>query len=152
MKYIKTIIFAFFAFRIIPQFIGILNIAEPGGFVSLILTGIAIGVFYEYLKQKEEEQEIIKQAEEFSQREKYYVKKYGDNFGSAIANKKIMVGMTKEMLIESWGQPGSVKQTVYKNSVKEKCYYAPRETRQNTIKYQQQVNLENNIVVGWSDL
>ena len=62
MRYIKTIIFAFFAFRLVPQIVDILNIAKPGGFLTLILTGITIGVFYEYLKQKEEEKKEIKIA------------------------------------------------------------------------------------------
>ena len=60
--------------------------------------------------------------------------------------------MTKEMLIESQGQPHDIKESVYKEKTNHKFYFRPRETRQNTIVYAFEVSLENDKVVGWRDL
>lgn len=40
-----------------------------------------------------------------SVRTKAYIKKYGQKFGMQIASKQIWVGMTEEMMYDSWGKP-----------------------------------------------
>jgi len=83
---------------------------------------------------------------------KYLISKYGKDIGEKIFARKIWQGMTKGMLIDSWGSPGNVKEQVYKNKVKLKWYYHPRITRQSTIVYRVEVRIEDNIVTGWKDL
>lgn len=39
--------------------------------------------------------------------------KYGQQFGEIISNKQVAIGMTKEMCIESWGEPSHVSESVY---------------------------------------
>ena len=42
------------------------------------------------------------------ERREVFVTKYGDNFGRKIARYEICKGMTKQMVVESWGRPYSI--------------------------------------------
>ena len=55
------------------------------------------------------------------------------------------------MLIYSWGNPADEK-NVSKSGTKLKWYYGGRTTRQRTTTYKNEVQLENDVVVGWKDL
>ena len=55
---------------------------------------------------------------------------YGKGLGTAIAKKKIEIGMTTEMLKKSWGKPSHVDgKVIRKNSVKEYYHYNPYKTK-----------------------
>ena len=51
-----------------------------------------------------------------------------------------------------WGRPGDTKKTVFKTKTKERWYYFPRRTRQDTTVYGYEVKFEDGVVVGWSEL
>ena len=71
---------------------------------------------------------------------------------TAMNNGDIWIDMTKEMLIESWGNPEDEKEDVSREKTKLKWYYASRTTRQGTTAYKHEVHLENDIVEGWKEL
>ena len=60
--------------------------------------------------------------------------------------------MTKQMLVDALGEPDDKKETVFKNKVKLKYLYGKTSTSRGTAKYKTQVNLENDLVVGWKDV
>lgn len=43
---------------------------------------------------------------------KLYVLKYGEEFGKRVSNKQIWIGMTDEMVRDSWGKPDKVDKNV----------------------------------------
>jgi len=104
--------------------------------------------------QKQEQDRIIKKEDKknYEARKKDLIKKYGEKDGNKILNEKIWIGMTKKMLIDSWGNPSDRKENVSKEKVKLKFYYNPRKTRQGTTVYKYEVRLENNIVIKKIDL
>lgn len=59
-----------------------------------------------------------------------------------ILEKRIWQGMTRDQLIDSWGQPLGRSNRVLKTKVKETFTYGSR-------RYGSKVYLENGIVVGW---
>ena len=60
--------------------------------------------------------------------------------------------MTKQMLVDVLGEPDDKKENVSKDKVKLKYLYGKSETSRGTTKYKTEVNLENDLVVGWKDL
>lgn len=72
------------------------------------------------------------------ERKAQLIKKYGTKYGTAIGNKEIMLGMTKAMVIESWGQPDSINKTVGSWGVHEQLVYGSN-----------YVYIENNLVTSW---
>ena len=149
--------------------------------ITFFSTALFSGIFWHYLDDKEQEkmqiewekeekkreQELAAQkkrdakrraqrkkrdAKHRAQRKKKLIEKYGEEFGSLIASKQIGIGMTKEMLLEALGKAADIKETVSKNSIKEKHYYFPRETRQKTTVYKLQVNIEDGLIDSWRDL
>jgi hypothetical protein len=107
-------------------------------------------------KKRKREEEKKKKEEEKKKKEKArkinLLEEYGDNDGKKIFKKKIWVGMTKKMLIDSRGRPRDIEETVYKNTTKQYCFYKKYTTIQKNTRYKFRVDLENDIVVGWKDL
>ena len=64
----------------------------------------------------------------------------------------ICLDMPKDALIASWGEADDKKENVSKDKVKLKFYYGKTETSRGTTKYEYEVNLENDLVVGWKEL
>jgi hypothetical protein len=62
-----------------------------------------------------------------------------------IMAKKVWQGMTKEQLLESWGQPADQGQKVMKT--KTTTTYKYNQTGRN--RFRSRVTLENDVVVGW---
>ncbi len=72
--------------------------------------------------------------------------RYGDlQIVEDIMAKKVWQGMTREQLLESWGQPADQGQRVTKT--KTTTTYKYNQTGRN--RFQSRVTLENDIVVGW---
>jgi hypothetical protein len=67
-------------------------------------------------------------------------------------NKGIWIDMPKHGLIASLGKPADIKENVSKDKVKLKYLYGKSETSRGTTKYKTEVNLENDLVVGWKEL
>lgn len=77
---------------------------------------------------------------EIEKRKTMLERKYGVDIALRIFEKKIWIGMTKEMLFESWGRPNDINRTVGSWGVHEQCIY--------TGAY---VYIENGVVTSWQD-
>jgi hypothetical protein len=78
------------------------------------------------IKQIEAEKEKIDEANKRKKeaaRKSMLIKKYGERMGTLVSNRKILIGMTKEMVSESWGKPSSVNRTVTGSFVHEQWIY-----------------------------
>lgn len=57
------------------------------------------------------------------EREERLIKKYGKKDGNTIIEKKVQIGFTKEMCIESWGKPIDINRTTNSYGVSEQWVY-----------------------------
>ena len=81
------------------------------------------------------------------ERRKVLLEKYGDPvIVDQIMKQIIWQGMSEEQLIDSWGQPISKDQKIYKSKIVETFKY--NQTGKN--RYRNRVKVENGIVVGWN--
>jgi len=69
------------------------------------------------------------------------VEKYGDKWGKLIDEGKIQLGMTKEMVEDSWGKPNDIRRSVGSWGVHEQWIYGD-------YVY---IYIENDIVTSWQD-
>ena len=58
-----------------------------------------------------------------NQRREKFQNKYGKEVGEKITTKNIWIGMTEEMLLDSWGKPNDINQTVTKYSNRKQYVY-----------------------------
>ena len=107
-------------------------------------------------KKKKKEETLKKNEERKKTREKEkldkLIKKYGEEFGNKIYNKKLELRMSKEMTIAIYGKPKKVTEHVTRNSVKKSFFYDSYQTKFDNTKFSFRVDLENDEVVGWKDL
>ncbi len=111
----------------------------------------------QYEREEEQRNRIRhRQIDEKRKREKKRKNRLTELYGEDIANRilknEIWLDMSREMLIESIGQPEDVKENVSRDEIKEKWYYRGRITRQKTKVYELEVRLSNNLVEGWKEL
>ena len=67
--------------------------------------------------EKEKEQNDL-------EHKKNIIRKYGDYYGKLILQNKIKIGMTKEMVLESWGKPYDINRIIGEFGVEEQwCYH-----------------------------
>ncbi|WP_026948091.1 hypothetical protein [Algoriphagus marincola] len=52
-----------------------------------------------------------------------FQKKYGKEVGEKVAKKLIWIGMTEEMLLDSWGEPEDINKTVTRYSISKQYVY-----------------------------
>ena len=71
------------------------------------------------------------------------------NFTSMSAAYKTIVD---KIYYLRWGEPDDNKETVTKSSIKQRLFFNGRENRQGGTSYEYQVDVENDIVVGWKNL
>ena len=67
--------------------------------------------------------------------------KYGSKTAASIIERKIWIGMTKDMLRESWGAPEDINRTVAAASIHEQWVY----------RYGRYVYIEDGTVTSWQD-
>lgn len=91
-------------------------------------------------REKEEKIAADKRKVSIEKRKNELIKKYGATIGLKIFEERIWIGMTKEMLLESWGRPNDINRTVGNWGVHEQCIY--------TSAY---VYVENGVVTSWQD-
>lgn len=77
----------------------------------------------------------------YNDRLKKFVQKYGNSMGPLIAKRVIRLGMTKAMVIDSWGQPQDINRTVGSWGVHEQWVYG-----NSTYVY-----FENGKLTSWQD-
>lgn len=56
----------------------------------------------------------------------FLVQKYGKENADQIRARKVWKGMTKDMILDSWGKPKQIDRYIGKTSVKEEWYYRTR--------------------------
>ena len=66
--------------------------------------------------------------------------------------KNYWIDMPLEMLIASLGNPDDSKENVTKTIKKKRLFYNGRRNIQGGISYEYQIDIENNLVVGWKEL
>lgn len=76
----------------------------------------------------------------------------GKEIREKIEDKKIWIGMEVELLAASWGKAADVKESYTRGVKIQKFYYNPYYNRLHNVKYEIEVTLENDIVIGWKDL
>ena len=81
-------------------------------------------------------------------RKRILMAKYADKrIVAAIIDRKVWQGMTREMLIDSRGDPEEKDETIYKT--KTKITYKYGRTGKN--RFRKRIYIEDGIVVGWKD-
>lgn len=78
------------------------------------------------LKEKEEREEQEQQAifaQEEAREKARLIKKYGKRNAQLIFDEKVEIGFTKQMCIESWGEPQDINRTITRNRVHEQWVY-----------------------------
>ena len=113
---------------------------------------IAIENKKEETNQKELEETAARDLAEKERLEKELTKKFGKQDALRIIEGEIWLGMTKDMLIASRGEPLDTDETVLKSKTKSKFFYEPWFTRQKNMRFKLRIDLENEEVVGWKDL
>ena len=103
-------------------------------------------------REKESAELTKKKAEEEDKWRKRINKEYEGEIAEKLLKKELFIDMTKQMLVDALGEPDDKKETVFKNKVKLKYLYGKTSTSRGTTKYKTQVNLENDLVVGWKDV
>lgn len=98
-------------------------------------------------EKQQKEADILKEQKfkdeqkiEAQRRKSDLIKRYGLKDGQKVFDGKIWIGMSKEMLLQSWGKPDDINRTVTSSSVWEQWVYGKR-----------YVYLENNILTSWQD-
>lgn len=95
------------------------------------------------LKQEElvkEQKELKEKEKQLKERKDALTKKYGKKNAQRILDKKIWLGMSKEMAIESWGQPDDINRTVGSWGVHEQWIYVD-----------EYLYFENGKLTSWQD-
>ncbi len=64
-----------------------------------------------------------KRKADYAARESAMIKKYGKRNGSLIANRRVAIGFTKQMCIDSWGKPKTIHTTTTRYGVNEQWVY-----------------------------
>lgn len=57
------------------------------------------------------------------EQEEFLKKKYGETISNLITNKKVKIGMTKEMCLEAWGKPNRINNTINSKGTYEQWVY-----------------------------
>lgn len=102
----------------------------------LVREGKAEKADWEYLLDDQQAAAEKKRKERLSK----LTSKYGKIAALKIVEGKVWIGMTKEMMIESWGQPEDINRSVGSWGVHEQCIYG------DTYVY-----VENGKVASWQD-
>lgn len=81
----------------------------------------------EQLKQEEQERIEKENARQLAQEEAAYkaklIRKYGKRKASIILEERVEIGFTKEMCIESWGEPYDINRTITQYGTREQWVY-----------------------------
>jgi hypothetical protein len=118
----------------------VITIAQP--ILGIFLFAIAFGgwVLFRYLK-----------SDNLTKRNNQIIQKYGKENGTAILTKRLMIGMSKEMVQLTKGRPDYVKKTEKVGERTEKWYWGKYEVRK-TTKYRTYGILVNDELTEFGDL
>ena len=104
---------------------------------------------------KEEKLKERKRLEEEKLKERKRLKelldRYGQEFASAVHEKKLQMDMPRELVDEILGQPEDTKESVTKTKTKVRAFYGVEKGDRGGTSYRLEVSFENNKVSGWKD-
>lgn len=83
----------------------------------------------------------VKAQQDINKRRPVYVKKYGPVNGEKVAKSLIWIGMTEQMLLDSWGRPDDINTSVTRYGSRKQYVYGSG----------QYVYVENGIVDSWQN-
>jgi len=92
------------------------------------------------IKKAREEERQLRKEESRKKREEFLIRKYSNSVARKIINKEIWIGMTKDMMLDSWGYPEDINRSVGSWGVHEQCIYGDTN-----------VYVENGTVTSWQD-
>ena len=75
--------------------------------------------------------------------------KYDASFAQAISHKRVVVGMTREQVLASWGSPYSIDVTYTDAGVRREFWVFEDWIDSATVKHRYLYFEENNLVGGW---
>jgi hypothetical protein len=75
--------------------------------------------------------------------------KYDSKFEQAIAEKRVVVGMTREQVLKSWGSPYSIDITYTDAGVRREAWVFEDWINSGTVKHRYLYFEENSLVGGW---
>jgi|JI10StandDraft_1071094.scaffolds.fasta_scaffold01916_17 hypothetical protein len=76
------------------------------------------------LREQKLKEDQLNRLEKERLRQKDIITKYGNEIGQLILNKKVKIGWTKQMCIESWGKPKEINRTTTLKVVHEQWVYS----------------------------
>jgi heme exporter protein D len=112
------------------------------GVVTLLII-----VLIAYLNHKKR----LREKAEWEARKARILEAYGEEIGNLILAKKIVEGMTEEMLFEAWGQPGKKEDSVLRGKAIILYFFGGSRNQRGNVKYAQRVTVENGLIIGWKD-
>jgi hypothetical protein len=80
-------------------------------------------IAYQVKTEQEIKRAKAKRAESEKIRHAELIRKYGQEKGDLIFNKKVKIGWSKEMCTESWGKPNDINRTTMQDLVREQWVY-----------------------------
>jgi len=83
---------------------------------------------------------------------KYFEDKYGNTLAMKLAEGKVFLDMTKDMLIDVKGKPDDTIEKVSRGKVREEYFYGAYKNRQKNTSYKFRVVLVDGKVTGWNDI
>ena len=75
--------------------------------------------------------------------------KYDAKFDQAIAEKRVVVGMTREQVLQSWGSPYTIDVTYTDSGVRREAWVFEDWINSATVKHRYLYFEENSLVGGW---
>ena len=113
----------------------------------LIIVLVGAGIFYlpRYLRRRKREKEENESVARKVRRLRELVPRFGMEAADYILGEKLFQGMTKEMLLEAWGEPNHVDEEVSGAKIRQTWKY----DQFGVNRYRDRVSLENNVVVMW---
>lgn len=85
--------------------------------------GSEFSAFVQNAKKIEEERKRIEEQKIKAERKAALTKKYGSSAATRVLEGKIWIGMTEQMLLESWGRPDDINTTVTRYGTSKQFVY-----------------------------
>jgi len=97
--------------------------------------------------------EALAKEEKLKERKrlKELLDRYGQEFASAVHEKKLQMDMPRELVDEILGQPEDTKESVTKTKTKVRAFYGVEKGDRGGTSYRLEVSFENNKVSGWKE-
>jgi len=99
----------------------------------------------QFPKPREQAELLEREEEERARREEELTSRFGLEYAQRIMSGELFQGMTKEMLLEAWGEPDDREEELVRSTIKQTWKY----NQVGVNRYKDRVYLESDVVVGW---